>query len=97
MTSTSKGRLTANRVREIHRLYAEGASQAELAARFSVSRTTISQVIRGITWAAVKKEPSHERRCPRCGLDLTESIKLLGAATIGKHREVCRGKDRRDT
>ena len=49
---TSK--LTADKVREIRRLAAEGVSQIDLAAQFTVSTTTISDVVTRKTWWHVK-------------------------------------------
>lgn len=44
-------KLTAAQVREIRRLRAEGASHAWLGERFGVSRTAVSNLLRGYTWA----------------------------------------------
>lgn len=44
-------RLTAERVVEIRSLLCSGASQSEIAARFSVARTTVQSIANGRSWA----------------------------------------------
>ena len=47
----SAAKLTPEDVREIRRLRAHGATQAQAAARFGVARETISSIERGISWS----------------------------------------------
>lgn len=46
-------RLTADTVREIRKLYAEGARQVDLAARFGITQTHVSWLVRRKSWAHV--------------------------------------------
>lgn len=49
-----KAKLNRNQVQEIRRLYSAGAnSQGYLANKYSVTRSTISKIVRGDTWHAV--------------------------------------------
>lgn len=55
-------KLTAEDVRMIRALYAQGMTQRELAERFGVGQTTISAVVRGASWAhleGVNIAPAH--------------------------------------
>jgi hypothetical protein len=45
--------LNADQVREVVRLYDAGESRKSLGARFGVTSATISNILRGITWASV--------------------------------------------
>ena len=93
MTSSRKGRLDASKVREIRRLFSLGEKAPALAQRFNVSRTTISQVVRRITWASVKDLVSLTRHCPHCSHNLDDAIKLLGAQAYDDHVRGCIDKE----
>ncbi len=47
-------RLTEKQVVEMRRLYARGALQRELAQKYGVSQSVISEALRGLTWSHVK-------------------------------------------
>ena len=49
----SQAKLTAATVRELRALAADGHSQAQLARRFGVGKTTVEAVLTGRTWAHV--------------------------------------------
>lgn len=50
-------KLTAEHVREIHRLYATGGwTQKTLAAKFDVSRGCISHILLGLNWPEIYAE-----------------------------------------
>lgn len=50
----SQARLTVEAVRDIRWSYARGFKQAELAAKYAVSPSAVSAVLRGITWRHTK-------------------------------------------
>jgi hypothetical protein len=49
----STARLTEDNVHEIRRLYIQGTTQKEIAARFGVTQTNISCIVRGKTWTHI--------------------------------------------
>lgn len=54
--SNPRTTLTDAKVREIHRLRAEGWSQPSIAKRFGVNNATVCRILAGYTWSHVKEE-----------------------------------------
>jgi hypothetical protein len=55
-------RLTEEKVRQARRLYADGMSQEDIAARLGVVQGTVSCALRGVSWAWVKDAPIPKMR-----------------------------------
>jgi DNA invertase Pin-like site-specific DNA recombinase len=53
-----RSKLTADKVREIHRLRAEGLTLKTIASRFGVSLQQVSDVVRGKYWAHLDNRPT---------------------------------------
>ena len=52
----SNAKITAEQAREVHRLYAQGLTQVQVAERMPIRRSAVGSILRGETWPHILEE-----------------------------------------
>lgn len=78
--------LTDDNVREMHKLYAEGSTQVDLAKQFNTTQPTVSKILLGQTWAhlypgtppiPVKRSTKGQKRTKESGRLSSEDVQKI--------------------
>lgn len=79
-------KLTEEDIREIRRLYAEGARQRDLAHRFGVEQPAISKIVHGDHYKLMPGPVEPSRTCIDCGALIVSYRKRCDSCRTERHR-----------